>query len=314
MGRRWHPGRVTRRAWLAMGVHAALWGASYMFIKVALDDVSEGFIVFTRIALGAARPRADGDARRRAGAAARALGLDRRGRGDPDHRAVPAHHLRRERDLFVDGWHPRRHRRRSSPRCWPSHFDHKERTAAGGWPGSCVGILGVALLFGVDLSTGWAARDGRPMVLLASFGYGAGAMLIKNRLKVVRRSASPRRTWPSPLLTLPLADRPADRRGRGHDRLDARPRRGRYRRRLPVFYTLIVELGPSRARSSPTWPRPSRSSTARAARRGGHRGGRRPAVDPRGIVAGAERRALADAPASRSAPSRSSAPDPVRAR
>ena len=28
-----------------MGAAAALWGASYLFIKVALDDVSEGGIV-----------------------------------------------------------------------------------------------------------------------------------------------------------------------------------------------------------------------------------------------------------------------------
>src|SRR3954452_14535222 len=38
-----------------MAIAAALWGASYMFIKVALDDdVSEGAIIFIRTALGAA--------------------------------------------------------------------------------------------------------------------------------------------------------------------------------------------------------------------------------------------------------------------
>ena len=37
-----------------MGAAAALWGASYLFIKVALDDVSEGGIVCIRTALGAA--------------------------------------------------------------------------------------------------------------------------------------------------------------------------------------------------------------------------------------------------------------------
>ena len=43
-----------RRAWLLMALLAALWGASYLFIKVALEDgVHPLFIVFARIALGA---------------------------------------------------------------------------------------------------------------------------------------------------------------------------------------------------------------------------------------------------------------------
>ena len=33
--------------------NAAVWGSSYMFIKVALDDFSEGAIVCLRTALGA---------------------------------------------------------------------------------------------------------------------------------------------------------------------------------------------------------------------------------------------------------------------
>jgi drug/metabolite transporter (DMT)-like permease len=46
---------MNRRAWLLMALLAALWGASYLFIKVALDDgMPPLFIVFARIALGAA--------------------------------------------------------------------------------------------------------------------------------------------------------------------------------------------------------------------------------------------------------------------
>src|SRR5829696_4317838 len=45
---------MTRRSWLMMIGAAAVWGASYMFIKVALDDFSEGAIVCIRTALGAA--------------------------------------------------------------------------------------------------------------------------------------------------------------------------------------------------------------------------------------------------------------------
>src|SRR5882757_3714194 len=46
---------MNRRAWLLMALLAGLWGASYLFIKVALDDgMAPLFIVFARIALGAA--------------------------------------------------------------------------------------------------------------------------------------------------------------------------------------------------------------------------------------------------------------------
>src|SRR5215211_7752010 len=46
--------RVHRRDWLLLLALAALWGASYMFIKVALEDLSAEALVFARCALGAA--------------------------------------------------------------------------------------------------------------------------------------------------------------------------------------------------------------------------------------------------------------------
>ncbi|HMJ36838.1 MAG TPA: DMT family transporter [Baekduia sp.] len=45
---------MSPRAWFSLAFTAALWGASYMFIKVALDDgLSEGFIICARTILGA---------------------------------------------------------------------------------------------------------------------------------------------------------------------------------------------------------------------------------------------------------------------
>jgi drug/metabolite transporter (DMT)-like permease len=47
-------GRVSRRSWTMFGLLAAFWGASYLFIKVALeDDVAPAAIVFARTALAA---------------------------------------------------------------------------------------------------------------------------------------------------------------------------------------------------------------------------------------------------------------------
>src|SRR3954471_10247643 len=48
-----HPAWVNRRSWIQMSVLAALWGASYMFIKVSLDDVSPIVVVWVRLVLAA---------------------------------------------------------------------------------------------------------------------------------------------------------------------------------------------------------------------------------------------------------------------
>ena len=45
---------MPRRSWILLVATAALWGASYLFIKVALDELPDGAIVFARVALGAA--------------------------------------------------------------------------------------------------------------------------------------------------------------------------------------------------------------------------------------------------------------------
>lgn len=46
---------VTKRSWILMGALAALWGASYALIKVAIDGgLSDTFIVFARTLLGGA--------------------------------------------------------------------------------------------------------------------------------------------------------------------------------------------------------------------------------------------------------------------
>ena len=45
---------MSRRSWLLLGVLSALWGSSYLFIKVALeDDMSPTLIVGVRTALAA---------------------------------------------------------------------------------------------------------------------------------------------------------------------------------------------------------------------------------------------------------------------
>ena len=91
-----------------MGVLAAVWGASYLFIKVALDDgLDPFFIVLARIALGALVlvPIA---IRRDAFATLRgSVGRDRVPRRRAGRRAVPADHVRRAPHRLRPGGHPR---------------------------------------------------------------------------------------------------------------------------------------------------------------------------------------------------------------
>ena len=42
---------MTRRSWIQFFLLSAMWGASYLFIKVALEDVSPAMVVFARTAL-----------------------------------------------------------------------------------------------------------------------------------------------------------------------------------------------------------------------------------------------------------------------
>ena len=44
---------MDRRAWTLLLVLGAIWGASYMFIKIGLRDLSPGMVAWARIALAA---------------------------------------------------------------------------------------------------------------------------------------------------------------------------------------------------------------------------------------------------------------------
>src|SRR4051794_25847215 len=163
-----HPGGVNRRAWIQMSVLAALWGASYMFIKVAIDDVSPIIVVWVRLVLAALvlLPTAP-----------------RRGalRGLRPHLPVVAllsvvqvaapfllisfgekHIASSLAGILVA----------SAPiftALLAFRVDREEMATGWRLVGILVGIVGVALLFGVDLSGDSAALLGGLMVLLASF-------------------------------------------------------------------------------------------------------------------------------------------------
>jgi drug/metabolite transporter (DMT)-like permease len=176
---------MNRRSWLLMALLAALWGASYLFIKVALeDDVPPIFLVFARLALGAVVlvPLAW-----KAGGV-RGIG---RWRGP-----IVFMTLVQVVVPFLLITYGERHIASSLTGILVSaapiftaliavRYDDDERPHGIAIAGVAMGIIGVVLLFGLDLSGDSKAIAGGLMVLLASVGYAVGSLYLKHRLQDV---------------------------------------------------------------------------------------------------------------------------------
>jgi drug/metabolite transporter (DMT)-like permease len=240
---------MTRRLWLMMGGGAAVWGASYMFIKVALDDLSEGTIVCVRVALGAAVlvPLAA-----RAGAL---RGLRSRWGwliavalvqvvvpfllitfGENHVSSALAGILVSSAPIFTA--------------LLAVRFDQAERVRGWSAVGIVIGIVGVVLLFGVDLSGDSEAILGGLMILLASLGYAVGAMLVKHRLRGIAPVAVAGSTMlVAAVVTLPLLVATPPSAVPAADTIASMVVLGAGGTGFAFlwFYTLIAELGPSRA-------------------------------------------------------------------
>jgi drug/metabolite transporter (DMT)-like permease len=231
-----------------MGVLAATWGASYMFIKVGLRDFGVGTIVCGRTALAALVliPVA-----LHQGALHRL-----RGRG----RAVLACALLQVAVPFVlitvgEHWIPSALAGilvASAPiftALLTIRFEPADRLSRAGLVGVGIGMLGVALLFGVDLSTNAQALLGGVMVLGAGFCYAAGSMVLKRTMSDVPAAATASATMAtSAILTLPLValDPPTS---AGADAIGAVLALGVLGTGLAflIFYGLINQLGAARS-------------------------------------------------------------------
>ena len=173
---------MTRRAWIFMGITAAVWGASYMFIKIALDDgVRAPSIVFLRVVFGALvlvplALRSGGFAGVRehrgwafaVGLAQVALPFLLITYGERWIPSSLAAILVSSTAIFV-----------VLLSAWLAQGD-----ALHGWgiAGIALGIVGVALLFGVDLGDDPNAVLGGFMVLLASILYAIASIWVRTKL------------------------------------------------------------------------------------------------------------------------------------
>jgi drug/metabolite transporter (DMT)-like permease len=220
-----------------------------MFIKVALDDFSEGAIVCIRTALGAAVLLA---LAARWGALAPLRGrwrwlvvlslvqvvgpflLITFGENEVDSQLAAI--LITSAPIFTA--------------LLAIGFDHSERSHGWGAVGIVVGMVGVILLFGLDLSGSGNQVLGGLMVLAASFGYAVGAMLIKHRLPGVPPVGLAGGNMAiSALFTLPLALATLPDHGPSFKAWGSLVLLGAFGTGLAFlwFYTLINDIGPARA-------------------------------------------------------------------
>jgi drug/metabolite transporter (DMT)-like permease len=240
---------VNRRAWIQMSVLAALWGASYMFIKVALDDVSAFVVVWVRLVLAALvlLPIAH-----RRGALAELRPHMSTGLflsivqvaapfllitfGEKHIASALAGILVASAPIFTA--------------LLAFRLDRAE--LATGWRlvGIMVGIVGVVLLFGVDLSGDSAALLGGLMVLLASLGYAIGPFEMKRKLQGVQPVGIAAATMSvAALLLTPVIPFVWPTQAPGIDTVASLLVLGAGGTGVAflIFYTLIAEVGPGRA-------------------------------------------------------------------
>jgi drug/metabolite transporter (DMT)-like permease len=163
---------------------AALWGASYAFIKIALEDVSPTFLVAVRIVLGAAvllpialARGALGPARRHLGPLALVAAVQTVAPflliaiGETRIPSALAGILVASAPIFTT--------------LLAAAFVPAERLTRLGVAGIALGMVGIVLLFGVDLGDSTDALVGGGLVLLAGLGYAVGALVVRARLRDV---------------------------------------------------------------------------------------------------------------------------------
>jgi drug/metabolite transporter (DMT)-like permease len=239
---------MNRRAWILMGLLAALWGASYLFIAIALDEHSAPFIVFARTLLGglvllpiAIGRHAIAPLRGYAGAIVVMALVQVVGPfllityGEEHIASSLAGILVSSAPIFTA--------------IIAVFVDQDERRHGWSLAGIAIGILGVVLLLGIDLSGDATALLAGVMVLLAGLGYAVGAMFLKHRLPGAPPVGLAAATMlVSAAVTLPLAIAfPPD--GLALDSAAALVALGAGGTGLAflIFYTLIADVGPGRA-------------------------------------------------------------------
>jgi drug/metabolite transporter (DMT)-like permease len=240
---------MDRRSWSLLLVLGAIWGASYLFIKIGLRDLSPAMVAFVRIALAAlvllpvaALQGALSGVSSRAGWLALVGAVQVAGpfllisAGEEEISSSLAGILVASAPLFT-----------ALLAVW---IDHEERSQGLRLGGVLVGFGGVALLLGVDLGSSGSALLGGLAVVLASLGYAVGGFLVKHRLAgVAPLGMSAAVMAASAILLLPLAVLTAPGAAPGLGPAAAVAVLGVLGTGVAfvIFYGLITSIGPARA-------------------------------------------------------------------
>lgn len=240
---------MDRRYWTLLGFLASLWGASYLFIKLGLEDFSPAMVVLLRTLLAgivllplALRRGALAGARERWAAILVLAALQVAGPflliswGEEEISSSLAGILVASAPILTA--------------LFAIWIDSAERPNAVGAAGIAVGITGVVLLLGVDVGGDTAALVGGLAVLLASVGYAVGGFLIKAKMKGMQPIGVVTSTMlTSAVLTLPLALVTLPDAAPHAKAVAAMAVLGFAGTGLAfvIFYTLIAEVGPGKA-------------------------------------------------------------------
>lgn len=240
---------MDRRSWLLLLTLGAIWGASYLFIKVGLRDFSPAMVAFVRVALaglillpvaiaqGALTGlRAAGGWLALVGAVQVAAPFVLISAGEEEISSALAGILVASAPLFT-----------ALLAIW---VDHEERSQGLRLVGVAVGFAGVALLLGVDLGAAGAGLIGGLLVVLASLGYAIGGFLVKHRLTGIRPTGMSAAVMVvSALILLPPALATAPEGSVGAGPIAALAALGVLGTGVAfvIFYGLIARIGPARA-------------------------------------------------------------------
>ena len=175
---------MSARGWALFAAVSVIWGMPYLFIKIAVDELSPSVVAWSRLALAAAvlLPVAwKLGALRGLGERWRILTLFAAvemavpwpliGYGEVHISSSLAAILIAAVPLFVA--------------LLALRFDHAERPTASRLAGMLIGIAGVAALVGIDIGGRGDELLGARAVLVAAFCYAVGPMIVKRRLSDV---------------------------------------------------------------------------------------------------------------------------------
>jgi drug/metabolite transporter (DMT)-like permease len=172
---------VNRRAWTLLIILGAIWGASYMLIKIGIRDLSPAMVAWSRIALAALVLVAIAGARGALGGFKGRIGtllvlgaVQVAGpfvlisAGEQEISSSLAGILVTSAPLFT-----------ALLAIW---IDHEERSQGLRLVGVLLGVAGVAVLLGLDLGGSGDQLLGGLAVVLAGLGYAVGGFMVKHKL------------------------------------------------------------------------------------------------------------------------------------